>query len=73
MYALARIPDFQGLIHTANLADLPIFKLDDAALKADDIQGIVKEKAVKNIESFDVIYEAIASKIEMLSSNDCRI
>lgn len=73
LHALARIPDFQGLIHTANLADLPIFKLDDTALKADNIQGIVKEKAVENIESFDVIYEAIASKIEMLASNDCRI
>lgn len=73
LYALARIPDFQGLIHTANLADLPIFKLDDQALKNDEIQGVVKDKALVNIKSFNLIYEAVASKIELIASNDCRI
>ncbi|MDR3544080.1 MAG: AAA family ATPase [Desulfosporosinus sp.] len=69
-YALARIPDFQGLIHTANISNVPIFKLTDAHLKKDDIVGIVKDKALVNIKSFNQIYEAIASKIELLTSND---
>lgn len=72
LHALARIPDFQALIHTANLANLPIFKLNENALKADDIQGIVKDKALTNVKSFNTIYEAVVSKIEILINDDCR-
>lgn len=71
-YALARIPDFQGLIHTANISNLPIFLLDEDALKADEIVGVVKDKALENIASFNTIYEAIASKVELLTGDDCR-
>ncbi|MBB99241.1 MAG: chromosome partitioning protein ParA [Rhodobacteraceae bacterium] len=70
-YALARIPDFQGLIHTSNLSGVPIYLLDEDSLKSDEIVGVVKENAMKNIASFDNIYEAITSKIEMLLSDDC--
>lgn len=71
-YALARIPDFQALIHTSNLSGLPIYLLDEEALKADEIVGIVKENAMKNIEAFNAIYQAIASKVDFLVSDDCR-
>ena len=33
IHALARIPDFQALIHTANASSLPIYKLDEKALR----------------------------------------
>jgi cellulose biosynthesis protein BcsQ len=71
-YALARIPDFQALIHTSNVSGLPIYLLNEEVLKADEIVGVVRENAVKNIASFDNIFEAIASKIELLASDDCR-
>lgn len=71
-YALARIPDFQGLIHTSNVSGVPIYLLNEENLKGDEIVGVVKENAIKNIESFDAIYEAIASKVELLLSDDCR-
>jgi len=70
-YALARIPDFQSLIHTSNISNLPIFLLDEKALKADDIVGVVKEKALENIKDFNTIYEAIVSKVELLTDDDC--
>lgn len=66
VHALARIPDFQALIHTANVSSMPIFKLDAKTLQADGIQGIVKDDSLKNVESFDLIYEAIATKIAVL-------
>ncbi|MGB0497364.1 MAG: ParA family protein [Rubricella sp.] len=72
LYALARIPDFQALIHTSNVSGLPIYLLDEESLKADEIVGVVKENAIKNIKSFDSIYEVIASKVELLTSDDCR-
>lgn len=72
LHALARIPDFQALIHTANLANLPIFGLTENSLREDDIQGIVKDKAIANVKSFNTIYEAVVSKIELLLSDDCR-
>lgn len=71
-YALARIPDFQALIHTSNVSGLPIYLLNESALKADEIVGIVKENALINIESFDLIYTAIAAKVEFLAGDDCR-
>lgn len=71
-YALARIPDFQALIHTSNISNLPIFLLNEDALKADEIVGVVKDNALKNISSFNTIYEAIVSKVELLVSDDCR-
>lgn len=71
-YALARIPDFQALIHTSNISGLPIYLLDEEVLKADEIVGVVKDNALANIESFNKIYEAIASKIELLMGDDCR-
>ena len=71
-YALARIPDFQALIHTSNISNLPIFLLDEKSLKADEIVGVVKDNAMKNITSFNTIYEAIASKVELLTGDDCR-
>ena len=66
VHALARIPDFQALIHTATVSALPIYRLDEQALKNDGIQGIVKEDSMKNVVSFNAIYEAIASKITTL-------
>lgn len=72
-FALARIPDFQALIHTANLVSVPIFELSEADLKSDKIVGVVKDDAILNINAFDLIYEAIASKIELLVQDDCRI
>ncbi|MFC6489536.1 ParA family protein [Nitratireductor sp. GCM10026969] len=72
LYALARIPDFQSLIHTSNISGVPIFLLNEEMLRSDDIVGVVKEKAMENIDSFNVIYEAIASKVEFLTSDDCR-
>ena len=71
-YALARIPDFQALIHTSNISNLPIFLLDEKALKEDELVGVVRDNAMKNIESFNTIYEAIASKVELLTDDDCR-
>jgi hypothetical protein len=71
-YALARIPDFQALIHTSNISNLPIFLLGEKDLKADEIVGVVKDNAMKNIDSFNTIYEAIASKVELLTGDDCR-
>lgn len=71
-YALARIPDFQSLIHTSNISNVPIFLLDEDALKADEIVGVVKNNALANIASFNAIFEAIVCKIELLVSDDCR-
>lgn len=71
VYALARIPDFQALIHTANISEVPIFKLTDQLLAKDDIKGVVKQNALTNVISFNTIYEVVASKIEMLMSDDC--
>jgi cellulose biosynthesis protein BcsQ len=71
-YALARIPDFQALIHTSNISNVPIFLLDEEALKSDEIVGVVKDNAEENIRSFNLIYEAIASKVELLTGDDCR-
>ena len=71
-FALARIPDFQALIHTSNNVGLPIFRLDEEALKKDEIVGIVKDKGLENVKSFDDIYVAISSKIELLAQDDCR-
>jgi chromosome partitioning protein len=71
-YALARIPDFQALIHTSNISNCPIFSLDETMLNADDIVGVVKDNAMKNIDSFNTIYETIASKIVFLTNDDCR-
>jgi cellulose biosynthesis protein BcsQ len=71
-YALARIPDFQGLIHTANMSGYPIFKLDVDLLKGDDIVGIIKDKALENIADFDKIYTTVAKRIQLLMQNDCR-
>lgn len=72
VYALGRVPDFQGLIHTATISNVPIFHLNEGRLKADDIVGVVKDKALTNVAAFDKIFEAIVSKIELLSSDDCR-
>lgn len=71
-YALGRVPDFQGLIHTATSSGVPIFKLNEVLLKRDDIVGVVKDNALININQFDTIFEAIAAKIEFLISDDCR-
>ncbi|WP_110630289.1 ParA family protein [Salinicola salarius] len=72
LYALARIPDFQALIHTATRSEVPIFKLTEELLKNDEIVGVIKNKAQTNIKHFDSIYSAIASKIELLSDDKCR-
>ncbi|MEP1308261.1 AAA family ATPase [Sulfitobacter sp.] len=71
-FALARIPDFQGLIHTANVAGVPIFKLTEQNLKDDGVQGVVANNPLKNITTFDEIYDVIASKIEVLLDAKCR-
>ncbi|WP_050605503.1 ParA family protein [Ruegeria sp. 6PALISEP08] len=72
LYALGRVPDFQGLIHTATVSGVPIFALDEDKLKSDGIQGVILEKALPNINQFDEIFEAITAKIELLISDDCR-
>ncbi|UWR07657.1 ParA family protein [Ruegeria sp. B32] len=72
LYALGRVPDFQGLIHTATVSGVPIYRLNEDLLKADDIVGVVKDNALKNVKQFDEIFEAITSKIELLVSDDCR-
>lgn len=71
-YALARIPDFQSLIHTANLSGLPVFKLNKTVLSEDKVVGAAAKQALKNIKAFDLIYAAIASKIILLVQDDCR-
>jgi chromosome partitioning protein len=71
-YALARIPDFQSLIHISTEAELPIFLLDEESLKKNVLHGSAQENAKENIDSFNKIFEAIASKVEMLTSDDCR-
>jgi hypothetical protein len=63
IHALARIPDFQALIHTATISALPIFKLNEKALKDDNIYGVVKDDSMKNVKSFNLIYSAVADKI----------
>lgn len=70
-FALGRVPDFQSLIHTANISDVPVYGLTEDDLKADEIIGVVKEKALNNIADFDLVYEAIAKKIELICSDDC--
>jgi len=72
IYALARIPDFQALIHTANLVEKPIFEITEEDLLVDDIRGAVKESAIPNIESFEKIYDVIATKVQRLVGDDCR-
>ena len=71
LYALGRVPDFQGLIHTATVSSVPIFRLNEDLLKDDEIVGVVKDNALTNIKNFDSIFEAITSKIELLISDDC--
>ena len=71
-YALARIPDFQALIHTSNFSGLPIYLLGENELRKDGIAGVVKDNALQNIKSFNEIYEAISDKIEFLMRDDCR-
>ena len=70
-YALARIPDFQAIIHTANLSGKPIFKLTETDLRKDKIAGVVKDQAMINIDSFNTIYKVIANKVEMLVDGNC--
>jgi len=68
IYALARIPDFQSLIHTATRSEVPIFELNEDHLRNDDIFGATKDNAVTNIAQFNEIYTAIAQKTKFLSN-----
>lgn len=71
-FSLARVPDFQALIHTANIAGVPVYKVDEEQLQAHAIGGVVKENSLKNVQSFDIVYSAIAKKIELLTNHDSR-
>ncbi|CTQ33740.1 ParA family protein [Jannaschia rubra] len=71
IYALARIPDFQSLIHYANEDEVPVFSMDRAALSAKGLYGNALDNAVKNAESFNLIFNAIVEKIEILLDEDC--
>lgn len=66
LYALARIPDFQSLVHTATRCEVPIFELTSDHLKDDDIFGATKRLALSNIEQFKQIYSAISQKIQII-------
>lgn len=72
LYALARIPDFQALIHTATRSEVPIFELNESHLKEDDIFGNAQKNALGNIGQFNNIYSTIASKIEYLTNDKLR-
>ena len=65
-YALARVPDFQSLIHSANNQLLPIFSLTRKDLKEDGLAGTVLDTALENSKSFDRIFDIIAEKSKYL-------
>lgn len=70
LYALARIPDFQSLIHYANDEQLPVYEMDRDHLKK-RLSGNALDSSVDNAESFDEIFDAIVDKIETLLDADC--
>lgn len=71
-YALARIPDFQSLMHVAIQSERPVFNLDEDCLSDQKIMGNIATNLIKNVSKFNLIFEAIASKIERLMGDDCR-
>lgn len=70
-YALARIPDFQSLIHSATNSLKPVFALTRNDLVKDGLQGTVLDTAEKNVKLFDGIFSAISNKIEILLNDKC--
>lgn len=70
LYALARIPDFAQISHIAAEFGKPVFTINDQDLQAADLRGNVKTSVVGNVQTFDEIFTAICTKIEILLARD---
>jgi cellulose biosynthesis protein BcsQ len=70
-YALARIPDFQSLIHSATNSLKPVFAMTHKDLHKDGLQGTVLDRAEKNSKDFNDIFSAISDRIEILLNDKC--
>ena len=66
LYALARIPDFAQVSHIAAQFSKPVFNISDDDLKEADLRGNVKASVQQNVETFDLIFDAICNKIEII-------
>lgn len=71
IYALARLPDFQSLVHSATNSELPVFAVTERDLKDDGLGGNVLTQALTNASDFDRIFDAIADKIVNLLDAKC--
>ncbi|MEP1520948.1 AAA family ATPase [Ascidiaceihabitans sp.] len=72
-YALARIPDFQSLVHSATNAGKPIFAVNASELRADGLGGVVLDKALDNRIVFNDIYSILGKKVELLLEDECGV
>ena len=64
IYALARVPDFQSLVHSANNQMLPVFSLTMEDLRADGLAGHVLDTALESSKLFNRIFCVVARKLE---------
>lgn len=67
-FALARIPDFQALVHRANSAEVPVFEVSEEFLRSEGLGGASLANALANKTTFFETYDMIARKIVYLFS-----
>ena len=71
-YALARIPDFQSLVHMANNHQVPIFLVTESQLRSEGLGGSSLETNLRNRDAFLGIFNSVAQKVELLLDDKCR-
>lgn len=70
LYALARVPDFAQISHIAAECGKPVFNINDDDLRAADLRGNVKTSVQGNIDTFNLIFEAVCEKIVAIVDHD---
>ncbi|MCH8491531.1 MAG: AAA family ATPase [Oceanicaulis sp.] len=68
-YALARVPDFGQITHLASDFDKPVFAITDDDIK-DLLYGHVKTSVEANIQTLDLLFDAVCEKIRVVISDD---
>lgn len=70
LYALARIPDFGQVSHIAAECGKPVFGIGECDLRQAELRGNVKNSVQGNIETFDLIFDAVCKKIATIINYD---
>ena len=71
-YALARVPDFAQVSHIATQFGKPVFNISDEDLREADLRGNVKSSVEDNINTFNLIFDAVCKKIVAIIDHDRR-